>query len=81
MLAFEFLVLNACRYGEVRGARWDELDDVAATWTVPPVHMKAKLEHRVPLSRSAVAVLDAVRDLRDRRERARVSFADGPAAQ
>ena len=30
-LAFEFLVLTACRSGEVRGARWDEVDDAAAT--------------------------------------------------
>ena len=44
-LAFEFLVLAACRSGEVRGARWDEVDDAAATGTVPPVRMKAKLEH------------------------------------
>ena len=34
-LAFEFLVLTACRSGEVRGARWDEVDDAAATWAVP----------------------------------------------
>ena len=45
-LAFEFLVLTACRSGEVRGARWDEVDATAATWTVPPERMKAKLEHR-----------------------------------
>ena len=25
-LAFEFLVLSACRSGEVRGARWEEID-------------------------------------------------------
>ena len=28
-LAFEFLVLTACRSGEVRGARWNEVDDAA----------------------------------------------------
>ena len=65
-LAFEFLVLTACRSGEVRGARWDEVDDAAATWTVPSERMKAKLEHRVPLSRPAVAVLDQARELSDR---------------
>lgn len=65
-LAFEFLVLTACRSGEVRGARWDEVDDAAATWTVPPERMKAKLEHRVPLSERAVAVLDEARELADR---------------
>ena len=46
-LAFEFLVLTACLSGKVCGARWDEVDDAAATWTVPPARMKAKLEHRV----------------------------------
>ena len=65
-LAFEFLVLTACRSGEVRGARWDEVDYAAATWTVPQERMKAKLEHRVPLSERAAAVLDQARDLSDR---------------
>ena len=65
-LVFEFLVLTACRSGEVRGARWDEVDEAAATWTAPPARMKAKLEHRVPLSARAVAVLDEARELADR---------------
>lgn len=65
-LAFEFLVLTACRSGEVRGARWDEVDASVDTWTVPPTRMKAKLEHRVPLSDRAVAVLDEARELSDK---------------
>ena len=65
-LAFKFLVLTACRSGEVRGARWDEGDAAAATWTVPPVRMKAKLEHRVPLSSRAAVVLDEAREISDR---------------
>ena len=65
-LAFEFLVLTACRSGEVRGARWDEVDDAAATWTVPPARMKAKLEHRVPLSDRAAAVLAEARETADK---------------
>ena len=65
-LAFEFLVLTASRSGDVRGARWVEVDEAAATWTVPPARMKAKLEHRVPLSARAVAVLDEARELADR---------------
>ena len=64
--AFEFLVLTACRSGEVRGARWVEVDEAAVTWTVPPARMKAKLEHRVPLSGRAVAVLDEAREIADR---------------
>ena len=65
-LAFEFLVLTACRSGEVRGARWDEVDEAAATWTVPPARMKAKLEHRVPLSGRAAAVLEEARKVADK---------------
>ena len=62
-LAFEFLVLTAARSGEVRGARWSELDVAAGVWTVPAARMKAKREHRVPLCPRAVEVLDAARGL------------------
>ena len=34
-LALEFVALTACRSGEVRGARWSEIDLDAAVWTVP----------------------------------------------
>ena len=64
-LAFEFLVLTACRSGEVRGARWSEIDAGSATWTIPAARMKAKRDHRVPLSNAALAVLCAARDLSD----------------
>ena len=42
------------------------VDAAAATWTVPPFRMKARLEHRVPLSSRAVAVLDEAREIADR---------------
>ena len=62
-LAFEFLVLTAARSGEVRGARWDEMDTEAHVWTVPATRMKMKREHRVPLCRRALDILDAARTL------------------
>ena len=62
-LAFEFLVLTAARSGEVRGARWTEIDLSARVWTIPPARTKALREHRVPLSRRAVQILDAARAL------------------
>ena len=37
----------------------------AATWTVPPARMKAKLVHRVPLSSRAVTVLEEAREIAD----------------
>ena len=64
-LAFEFLVLTAARSGEVRGARWAEIDLRVGVWTIPATRMKAKREHRVPLCGRAVEMLRAARTLGD----------------
>lgn len=56
-LALEFLILTAARTGEVIGARWSEIDQEARTWTIPKERMKAKAEHRVPLSPPAIEIL------------------------
>lgn len=63
-LALRLLILTAARSGEVRGATWDEMDLPNALWTVPASRMKAKKEHRVPLSAAAVAVLETAAKLR-----------------
>lgn len=55
--ALEFAILTAARSGEVRGLRWCEIDLGGALWTVPADRMKAGREHRVPLSRRALAIL------------------------
>ena len=55
--ALEFTILTAARTSETVGARWDEIDLDRAVWTIPANRMKAGREHRVPLSRSAVALL------------------------
>ena len=65
MLAFEFLVLTAARSGEVRNARWEQLDRDGAVWTIPAERMKTGREHRVPLSPRALAVLDGAAELFD----------------
>ena len=57
--ALEFAVLTAARSGEVRSMGWDEVD--GEVWTVPAERMKAKREHRVPLSARALAILDEMR--------------------
>ena len=62
-LAFEFLVLTATRSGEVRNARWEEIDRDAAVWTIPAERMKNGREHRVPLSDRALDVLDEASQL------------------
>lgn len=60
--ALEFAILTAARTGEVIGATWDEIDLDAETWTVPKERMKAKREHRVFLSDSALAVLKPLKE-------------------
>ena len=64
-LALEFLVLTAARSGEVRGARWSEVDLEAQTWTVPVERMKMGKPHRVPLSARALEVLSEAREIAD----------------
>ena len=58
-----FVALTAVRSSEARLATWDEVDLDARTWTVPAARMKTGVEHRVPLSGPAVAILEAVRAL------------------
>ena len=65
VLAFEFLVLTACRSAEVRGARWKEMDLEGREWRIPPDRMKTGREHRVPLSTRALAVLGQAKPLAD----------------
>jgi integrase len=51
------------RPGELRSAEWSEIDLGAAEWRIPGKKMKMKLDHIVPLSTQAVAVLHALHGL------------------
>lgn len=55
--ALEFVMLTATRSGEVRGAKWSEIDLNEKVWIVPAERMKEGKEHRVPLSDAAVDLL------------------------
>ena len=64
--ALEFTLLTAARTNEALGARWDEIDFAARTWTVPLSRMKTgKKEgaqpHVVPLSDRALAILEEMK--------------------
>jgi integrase len=65
LLAFEFLILTASRTGEVIGARWTEVDLEKKIWTVPATRMKAKKEHRVPLSPRCIDLLRSCKRARE----------------
>ncbi len=62
-LSLEFLVLTAARSGEVRLAAWEEMDPEARTWVISAGRMKARREHRVPLSGRALAILEEAQPL------------------
>jgi integrase len=55
--ALELAILTAGRTNEVLGATWAEIDLGAALWSIPAARMKAKREHRVPLSEPAALLL------------------------
>ncbi len=56
-----FLILTCVRSGEVRGARWSEIQ--GDVWGIPAERMKGGVAHRVPLCDGALGVLEAVRGL------------------
>ena len=59
-LALRFLILTATRTNEVLQAKWPEIDLGATIWTVPAERMKARRDHRVPLSDASLRVLEAL---------------------
>jgi integrase len=63
-LALEFLILTGTRSGEVRGAKWNEIDLDANLWTIPASRTKVGKEHVVPLSAAAIEVLECARQFR-----------------
>ncbi|MEI9922579.1 MAG: site-specific integrase [Bradyrhizobium sp.] len=56
-LCLAFTILTAVRSQESRGARWDEIDLKAGIWEVPPIRMKRKRPHRVPLSAEVLKLI------------------------
>lgn len=61
--ALKLLLLTFVRPGELRGARWEEIDFENAQWRIPAERMKMGTEHIVPLSRQALAVLETIRPI------------------
>ena len=66
--ALRFVILTAARSGEVTGAKWDEIDFKARTWTIPAARMKMNRVHVVPLSDAALALLQARKAVQQKRD-------------
>jgi integrase len=60
----QFITLTAARIGEAVDATWNEIDLNNRVWTVPPARIKGRVEHRVPLSKAAVALLKQMAAIR-----------------
>lgn len=61
--ALRLSTLVFLRRGELRKARWSEIDFDSEEWRVTPAHMKRKMQHIVSLSRQALVVLQEIRAL------------------
>ncbi|MFO6448232.1 tyrosine-type recombinase/integrase [Erythrobacter sp. NE805] len=51
------------RPGEIRAMRWADVDLDKAVWTIPAEDMMMRKEHRVPLSRQAIAIIRSMEEV------------------
>lgn len=61
--ALQLLMLTGQRRDEVFSADRAEFDSKAALWTIPAARAKNAIEHRVPLSPAALAVVEGVAEV------------------
>ena len=59
-IALEFTILTACRSGEMFAATWQEIDFKNKVWIIPKGRMKAEKEHRVPLTKQTITLLESI---------------------
>ena len=59
--AIMFSMLTFCRPGEIRQARWVDIDFNEAQWIIPAKFMKMRKPHIVPLSKQALEILEKQR--------------------
>lgn len=61
-LALKLLAMTFVRKSELLYAKWAEFDLNAKLWKIPAERMKMRVEHTVPLSRIALAVLKELKE-------------------
>ena len=64
----EFQLHTIARPNEASGARWDEINQDKALWTIPAERMKAGREHKIPLSPQALSLLELMKPISGNRE-------------
>jgi len=60
-IGLQLLALLAQRPGEIRHAKWSELDFAEKVWSIPATKMKMRRDHVVPLPTQALTLLDELR--------------------
>jgi len=59
--AYRLMLLTAQRIGEVVSSRWQDMDLKSGWWIIPAERSKNKLQHRVPLSPEALAIIEDIK--------------------
>ena len=62
-IALQLLALLTPRPGELRNAKWEEIDFETAIWSIPAERMKMRRPHRVPLPAQALKLLGELQAL------------------
>jgi integrase len=62
--ALKFTMLTVARSNEVMQMRWDQINWNTKSWDRPWTMMKARLDHRIPLSTAALAMLRELEQFR-----------------
>lgn len=67
-IAIRLMLLTFVRTSELIGAKWAEVDLQKALWTIPAERMKMRVEHVVPLSTQAIALLKELQSISGQRQ-------------
>ncbi len=62
-IALQLLALTFPRPGELRQAEWPEVDIPGKLWIIPAPRTKMRREHRIPLSRQAAELFEALKEI------------------
>jgi len=65
-LALQFLILTATRTSETIVASWKEVNLKETLWVVPADRIKGGKEHRIPLSKPAISILESIKKAQKR---------------
>ncbi len=68
VIAMNLLMLTFVRTGELRQAKWNEIEWESRLWRIPVERMKMGREHLVPLSDQAIDLLKELQGITGRRE-------------